>query len=67
MGVFHYEGVYIGMPALYHATGPIPNYPNTEGFHLVQLACSRDLKVWHRLGDRQAFLGPSGVTPVHMT
>ena len=61
MGVFRYEGYYIGMPAMYHATGPIPNYPNTDGFHLVQLACSRDLKTWHRLGDRQAFIGPSPV------
>jgi hypothetical protein len=59
MGVFHYEGLYIGMPALYHATGPVPNYPNTDGFHLVQLACSRDLKTWLRLGDRQPFVGPS--------
>jgi len=61
MGIFRYEGYYIGMPAVYHATGPIPNYPNTDGFHLVQLACSRDLKTWHRLGDRQAFIGPSPV------
>ena len=59
MGVFHYEGLYIGLAAFYHATGPVPNYPNTEGFHLVQLTCSRDLNVWRRLGDRQPFLGPS--------
>ncbi len=59
MGVFRYEGLYIGTPAMFHATGPIPNYPNTDGFHLVQLACSRDLKTWHRLGDRKPFLGPS--------
>ncbi|UCH35850.1 MAG: hypothetical protein JSV65_05715 [Armatimonadota bacterium] len=59
MGVFCYEGVYIGLPAMYHATGPIPNYPNTDGFHLVQLACSRDLRTWHRLGNRAAFIGPS--------
>jgi len=59
MGVFRYEGLYLGMPAFYHATGPVPNYPNTEGFHLVQLACSRDLKLWRRLGDRQPFIGPS--------
>ncbi len=59
MGVFRYEGLYIGMPALYHATGPVPNYPNTVGFHIVQLACSRDLKKWNRLGDRQPFIGPS--------
>ncbi len=59
MGVFRYEGVYIGMPAMYHAVGPVPNYPNTDGFHLIQLTCSRDLKHWQRLGDRQTFIGPS--------
>ena len=59
MGVFRYEGLYIGLPALYHATGPVPNYPNTVGFHLIQLAASRDLKTWQRLGDRQTFIGPS--------
>jgi hypothetical protein len=59
MGVFYYEGLYIGMPALYHATGPVPNYPNTDGFHLVQLVMSRDLKNWRRLGDRETFIGPS--------
>ena len=32
---------------------------NTDGFHLVQLACSRDLKNWKRLGDRQPFIGAS--------
>jgi hypothetical protein len=59
MGVFAYEGVYIGLPAMYHATGREPNYPNTDGFHLVQLAFSRDLRTWTRLGDRQPFIGPS--------
>ena len=59
MGVFHYEGLYIGMPALYHATGPVPNYPNTVGFHLIQLVCSRNLQTWLRLGDRRTFIGPS--------
>jgi hypothetical protein len=59
MGTFHYEGLYLGMPALYHSTGPVPNYPNTDGFHLVQLVMSRDLKDWKRLGNRQPFIGPS--------
>jgi hypothetical protein len=61
MGVFRYEGLYIGMPAMYHAVGSIPNYPNTDGFHLIQLVCSRDLRTWHRLGDRQTFIGPSRI------
>lgn len=59
MGVFRYEGLYIGMPAMYHAVGKIPNYPNTDGFHLVQLAYSRDMKNWQRLGERKTFIGPS--------
>ena len=59
MGVFRYEGLYIGMPAMFHSTGPVPNYPNTDGFHLIQLVCSRDLRKWQRLGDRQPFIGPS--------
>jgi len=59
MGVFRYEGLHIGIPALYHATGPVPNYPNTVGFHLLQLVCSRDLKTWKRLGNRKPFIGPS--------
>jgi hypothetical protein len=59
MGVFRYEGFYIGLPAMYHATGRIPNYPNTDGFHLIQLACSRDLSAWQRPGNREAFIGPS--------
>ncbi len=59
MGVFRYERLYIGIPAMYHAVGPVPNYPNTIGFHLVQLICSRDLKNWKRIGDRKPFIEPS--------
>ena len=59
MGVFRYEGLYVGLPTMFHATGRVPNYPNTDGFDLIQLAFSRDLKGWIRLGDRQPFLGPS--------
>lgn len=60
MGVFAYEGIYIGLPAIYHAVGRRPQ-GNTDGFHLIQLAMSRDLKHWRRLGDRQPFIGPSPV------
>ena len=59
MGVFRYEGLYVGMPAMFHSTGPRPNYPNTDGFHLIQLVSSRDLRTWKRLGERQPFIGPS--------
>ena len=61
MGVFRYEGLYMGLPAMYHATGPVLNNSNTDGFHLVQLAMSRDLKHWKRLGDREPFIGPSRI------
>jgi hypothetical protein len=61
MGLFRYEGLYIGLPAMYHAVGSIPNYPNTDGFHLIQLVCSRDLKNWQRLGNRKTFIGPSRI------
>jgi len=59
MGVFRYEGLYVGLPAMFHSTGRVPNYPNTDGFHVIQLACSRDRRQWTRLGDRGAFIGPS--------
>ena len=61
LAVFQYESIYVGMPALFHSTGPSADGRNTDGFHLVQLACSRDLKNWKRLGDRQPFIGPSHV------
>lgn len=55
MPVFGYEGLYIGLPALFYQTAATPD----DGFHHVQLACSRDLRNWKRLGDRQPFIGPS--------
>jgi hypothetical protein len=61
MGVFQYEGLYIGLPAMFHSTGKVPNYPNTDGFHLIHLTCSRDLKSWKRLGNRKAFIGPARI------
>ncbi|MFH1006283.1 MAG: hypothetical protein V1800_02110 [Candidatus Latescibacterota bacterium] len=61
MGVFRYEGLYIGMPAMFHVVGCAPKHPSTVGFHLVQLACSRDLRTWQRLGDRKPFIGPSPI------
>ncbi|MAG35515.1 MAG: hypothetical protein CL878_04620 [Dehalococcoidia bacterium] len=60
MGLFRYEGLYIGLPSMFHSVGPYkPDYPNTEGFHLVHMAWSRDLKTWQRLDERPPFIGPS--------
>ncbi len=60
VGLFRYEGLYVAALAVYHSTGKLPE-GNTDGFHLIELACSRDLHTWQRLGDRQAFIGPSPV------
>jgi len=56
MGVFRYESIYFGTPAMYHAVGPIPSGANTVGFHRIELTASRDLKHWQRLGNREAFI-----------
>ncbi len=57
MGVSRYEGLYIGMAAFFYHTGNVDE--NSDGFHHVQLLCSRDLHNWVRLGERQPFIGPS--------
>jgi hypothetical protein len=47
MGVFAYESVYIGLPAMYHSVAPGPwGSHNTDGFHLIKAITSRDLKTW---------------------
>ena len=59
MGVFRYEGLYVGMPEIFYHTGNV-NY-NSDGFKHVQLAMSRDLRNWVRLGGRQPIILPSTV------
>lgn len=59
MAVFWYESMYIGLPAIYFAAGKLPDYDLTTGFHHIQLACSRNLLQWTRLGDRRPFIEPS--------
>ena len=59
MGIFRYESVYVGLPSMFHATGKNPHDGDVDGFNIIQLTCSRDLKDWIRLGDRQAFIEPS--------
>ncbi|HUT73788.1 MAG TPA: hypothetical protein VM221_03000 [Armatimonadota bacterium] len=57
MPIFRYEGLYIGLPAIFYRTATQAG----DGFHHVQLICSRDLHDWKRLGERRAFIGPSPV------
>ena len=62
IGVFPYEGVYIGIPMMFYPVGwaqPLRN--NSDGFHLLKLVMSRDLVNWKRLGERRAFIGPSRI------
>jgi len=64
LSVFPYEGVYIGLPMIYHPTGQaLPARNNTVGFHDVQLMFSRDPDLrpqnWVRLGDRKPFIETS--------
>ena len=59
MGIFRYEGLYIGLPAFFHHTGD--RNENSDGFHRVQLTSSRDLHSWTRLGGREPFIGPSTI------
>jgi hypothetical protein len=63
MGVFRYEGLYIGMAAFFHHTGDVNE--NSDGFHIVQLTSSRNLYDWNRVGDRAAFITPSPIDTGH--
>ena len=60
MSPFRYESLYLGAPSLYHSTGK-NTVNNTDGFHIVQLVSSRDLKNWTRQGNRKAFIAPSPI------
>jgi len=55
MPVFNYEGVTIGMPAVFNQMGPLPQ-GNQGGICNVELTVSRDLKEWHRVADRAIFI-----------
>lgn len=57
MPVIAYEGMYVGFPTYFESSGRIPlPRGNQDGTNSVKLACSRDLRAWTRVGDRQHFL-----------
>ena len=63
IGLFPYEGMHIALLMIFYPTGQsLPSHRNTDGFDLIQLAMSRDLKTWNRLGNRASFIGPSPLT-----
>ena len=52
--VFAYQGLYVGMPTVYNHSGNTMN--NSDGFSMVELAVSRDLIHWERVGNREKFI-----------
>ncbi len=52
--VFPYEGLYIGMPTVFNHSGNTTY--NSDGFSMVELAVSRDLIRWERVGNREKFI-----------
>lgn len=57
--VCRYEGLYLAFPMVFYHTIRVREGRNYEGFHHIQLACSRDLRQWQRVGDRRPFIAPS--------
>ena len=54
-GVFRYEGIFLALPAIYHARGERWT-SHALRFTLIQLWHSRDLCRWERAANRQTFL-----------
>ena len=57
--ISRYESRYIGFASMFYHTGRAWNDRNHDGFHHVQLASSRDMLSWRRVGNRAPFIGPS--------
>lgn len=57
--VFAYQGLYIGMPTVFNHSGNTKN--NSDGFSMAELAVSRDLIHWDRVGNRKKFIPLSPV------
>ena len=57
--ISRYESRYIGFASMFYHTGRAWNDRNHDGFHHVQMASSRDMRSWRRLGERAPFIGPS--------
>ena len=52
--VFRYEGLYIGLPTVFNHSGN--SRVNSDGFSMVELAVSRNLMEWERIGNRDKFI-----------
>ena len=57
MAVLPYEGIYVGFPMIFNPIGAIPPpHTNYTRINQVELAVSRDLRSWERVGDRSLFI-----------
>lgn len=58
--IFFYEGLYVAMPTVFNQSGMTYNEKITldwaDGVSMVELAVSRDLLNWERVGNREKFL-----------
>ena len=62
MAVFPYEGLYLGLPVMFHYSGKHPPmYENVDGRKTIELTSSRDLKNWNRVANRTPFIELSPV------
>jgi hypothetical protein len=52
--VFAYEGFYVGLPTVFNHSGNTKD--NSDGFSMAELAVSRDLINWERVGNREKFI-----------
>ena len=57
--VFRYEGLYLGLPTVFNHSGN--SRVNSDGFSMAELASSRDLMHWDRIGNREKFIPLSGL------
>jgi hypothetical protein len=57
--VFAYEGLYVGLPTVFNHSGNTKD--NSDGFSMAELAVSRDLINWERVGNREKFIPLSPV------
>ena len=56
MGIFPYEGLYIGLPTIFRVCGHSKKAPASDGFSETGLAVSRDLWNWRPVGNRATFI-----------
>ena len=58
MAVLPYQGLYVGFPTVFNPFGAIPPpATNYTRINQIEMAVSRDLRHWERVGNRAVFIG----------